>query len=147
MDALKGPFERTVPSEAGGEPALRAFRATDAFVFTVFQAVRDLPRPEGESLGGEIRRLAARIGGVLVGASADSRGFESERAALLRARAGLLELRYYLYLARRLGLMDLKRYRALAGSQDRALRELDGWIETIFERGGRGPGPPSPDSS
>ena len=46
------------------------------------------------------------------------------RRGLESAHAGLLEVRYYLSLARRLGVLDLKGYRHLTTLQDAALREL-----------------------
>ncbi len=125
MDALKGLVGAPPPPSPALDRRLRAFRATDAFVFAVFHGVRDLPRAEGQLLASEIRKLAARVGGALVGAAQAPGGVREERREVARARAGLLELRYYLYLARRLGVFDLKRYRALAASQDAALRELD----------------------
>lgn len=122
MDALIDP--------STGERRMRAFRATDAFAVEAFQAVRALGRNEGEALAREIRRVAARSGGALVAASIANPGDEDERRALRAARTGLLEVRYYLYLARRLGFLDLRRYRQLSSQQDAALRELEGLIGT-----------------
>ena len=51
-------------------------------------------------------------------------GCEDERLQIERARRALFEGRYYLYLARRFGLIDARRYRAIAVRQDSALREL-----------------------
>lgn len=107
------------------ERRLRAFRATDAFAVETFQAMRAMGRSEGEAIAREIRRVAARSGGALVSATAVASGDARERLGIETARAGLLEIRYYLYLARRLGYLDLKRYRLLTQQQDAALRELD----------------------
>lgn len=104
---------------------LRAFRATDAFAVEAFQATRAMGKSEGDAIAREIRRVAARSGGALVSASSAAAGGERERAGIETARAGLLEIRYYLYLARRLGFLDLRRYRLLTQQQDAALRELD----------------------
>lgn len=103
---------------------VRAFRATDHFVLAVYQAVRSFARPEGEDLGREIRRAVARSGGALVAAASAREDGAAAHRALETAHQGLLEIRYYLYLARRLGCLDLKRYRQLATLQDAALREL-----------------------
>jgi len=108
MDAL---IDRD--SERGtGEPhaarRLRAFRAADAFALAVWQDARSFARPEGA---------------LVAAASLDASEPEARRAAAT-AHAGFLEVRYYLYLARRLGCLDLKRYRHLAHLQDAALREL-----------------------
>lgn len=137
MDALR----TTAAPDADGR--LRAFRATDAFALEAFQAMQALGRTEGAALAREIRRVAARSGGALVAASAASPGEPAERRALESARSGLLEVRYYLYLARRLGFLELRRYRRLASQQDAALRELDGLLDpgrpAGLDRGQAGP--------
>ena len=123
MDALidRPGRDRALPS---GERRVRAFRATDHFALAVWQAVRGFARPEGESLAWEIRRAIARSGGSLVAAASAREGDEGARRALQSAHQGLLEIRYFLYLARRLGCLDLKRYKELAALQEAALREL-----------------------
>jgi four helix bundle protein len=110
--------------EAAGERRVRAFRATDHFALAAWQAVRAFAKPEGESLAREIRRAVARSGGSLVAAASAPEGNEAARRALESAHQGLLEIRYFLYLARRLGCIDLKRYKELAALQEAALREL-----------------------
>ena len=110
------------------ERRLRTFRAADAFTLEAFRAARQLRSQDGENLAREIRRTAARSGGAVVAASASRPGGEAERRCLESARAGLLEGRYYLYLARRLGLLDLRRYRGLAAAQDSALREVEAML-------------------
>jgi four helix bundle protein len=111
--------------EPDSDRRLRAFRATDAFAVEAYQAVRALGKSDGEMLAREIRRVAARSGGALVAASAAAPGADAERRGLEVARAGLLEVRYYLYLSRRLGFLDIKRYRSLVAQQDAALREVE----------------------
>ncbi len=124
MDALMGHAAgvRTPPT---GERRVRAFRATDQFALAVWQAVRAFNRPEGQTLAEEIRRAVARSGGSLVAAASAREGDEDARRALERAHQGLLEIRYFLYLARRLGCLDLKRYKELAALQEAALREVN----------------------
>ena len=107
-----------------GERRVRAFRTTDQFALATWQAVRAFNRPEGESLARDIRRAIARSGGCLVAAASAQEGDEAARRALASAHQGLLEIRYFLYLARRLGCLDLKRYKELAALQEAALREL-----------------------
>jgi hypothetical protein len=65
----------------------------------------------------------------VVAASASAPGGEQEQEHLERARVALVEGRYYLYLARRFGLLDPKRYRALTSRQDAALRELQALLK------------------
>jgi four helix bundle protein len=123
MDAV---IDRTSGAAAphAGERRVRAFRATDQFALATWQAVRAFSRPEGESLAAEIRRAVARSGGSLVAAASAQEGDEEAARALQRAHQGLLEIRYFLYLARRLGCLDLKRYKELTTLQEAALREL-----------------------
>lgn len=106
------------------ERRLSAFKATDAFAVEAYRATRALGGSVGSALAEEIRRTVVRSGGAIVAASTSRAGGSGEREHLDRARALLAEGRYYLHLARRFGLLDLKRYRALTVRQEAALREL-----------------------
>jgi len=114
-------------AETDGGRRVRAFRATDHFALAVYQAVKGFAR-EGDELAREIRRAVARSGGALVAASSSAEDDPATRRSLEFAHRGLLEIRYFLYLARRLGCLDLKRYRQLTTLQDAALRELAGLL-------------------
>lgn len=103
---------------------LDAFRSTDAFALAALKAAADLARSDWPDLAAEIRRLVLRGGGALVAASCLPSGDRAERALLEAARDRLAEARYALYLARRLGAFDARRYRALGSQQDAALREI-----------------------
>lgn len=130
MDALSEGAHGPAAGEPRASRRVRAFRATDHFALAVWQEVRAFTRAEGETLAGEIRRTVARAGGALVAASGDGEGpSDGGRGAVASAHAGLLEIRYYLYLARRLGCLDLKRYRQLTTLQDAALRELTSLLD------------------
>ena len=107
------------------------FKATDAFAVDAYSAARWFKGEHGAGLAAEIRRTAVTSGGAGVAASASEPGGKQERRHLLRARAALIEGRYYLYLARRFGVLDLKRYRALTTRQDAALRELDALLREL----------------
>jgi four helix bundle protein len=123
MDAVIAlPGRDTTETEGGRR--VRAFRATDHFALAAFQAVKSFSRPEGDDLAREIRRSVARSGGALVAAASAPEDDAGSRGALAAAHQGMLEIRYFLYLARRLGCIDLKRYRQLTTLQDAALREL-----------------------
>ena len=120
--------ERSTPELFAAEAAdrrLRAFRATDAFVIEAYRLSTTLDGIQGRELAREVRRILSRCGGSLVAAAAAKPGDENERRCLERACMGLAEGRYVLYLARRLGLLDLRRYRAVVARQDAAQRELD----------------------
>lgn len=107
------------------ERRLCAFKAADAFAVEAFRAARSLGGSVGAALAEEIRRTVVRSGGAIVAASTSQTGGSGERHHLDRARALLAEGRYYLHLARRFGLLDLKIYRALTVRQEAALRELN----------------------
>jgi four helix bundle protein len=104
---------------------MHAFKATDAFAVDAYSAARRLKSEKGVGLADEIRRTAVASGGAVVAAAASDPGGENEKIHLQRARTALIEGRYYLYLARRFGLLDLRRYRTLTARQDAALRELE----------------------
>jgi four helix bundle protein len=109
---------------------VRAFRAADEFAVETYRVSRTLNQRLHPGLIDEIRRAAVRSGGALVAASGSPAGGATERRLLEQARTGLLEGRYYLNIARRIGLLDLKRYRGLTTRQDVALRELDAILNT-----------------
>jgi four helix bundle protein len=104
---------------------MSVFRATDAFAVDAFGVAQWLKGGHENGLAAEIRRTAVASGGAVVAASASVPGGDEERLHLERARSALIESRYYLYLARRFGLLDPKRYRALTLRQDAAVRELE----------------------
>ncbi|ANM28987.1 hypothetical protein ABI59_04295 [Acidobacteria bacterium Mor1] len=124
MDAVTGAAQ---PPGAGLKThrRLKAFRAVDAFAIEAFRAARRLRGEDWRDLSREIRRTVARGGGALVAASAGDEGPGQERKRLDAARAYLAESRYYLYLARRLGVLDVRGYRTLCSRHDSAAREIE----------------------
>jgi four helix bundle protein len=104
---------------------VRAFKATDAFIIEAYRISTALDGPSGRELAREIRRIVTRCGGALVAASAPGGGADEDLRGLEVAGRSLAEGRYYLYLARRLGLIDVTRYRALISRHDAASRELE----------------------
>jgi four helix bundle protein len=124
-----------------GNDRLRAFRATDAFAVEAYRVSRSLQDPGPGSLAEAIRQSAVRSGGKLAAASARQAGGRAERRLLVGARGELMEGRYYLYLARRFGLLDAKGYRALTVRQDAALREIDAVLSVGASSRARAPTP------
>jgi hypothetical protein len=122
-----------------GGRRIRAFKATDAFAVEAYRASRVLNAATHGPLAEEIVRSAMRSGGAVVAASATAPGGPAERRLLELARTGLFEGRYYLYLARRMGLIDLRIYRGLTVRQDVALRELDGLLRDAAAEDARAP--------
>ncbi len=100
----------------------------DQFTLEAFKAARSIDRREGSDLAREIRRLCSASGGALVAASSMDRGGEEEGRLLAATRSWLMEARYYIYLARRLGFLEHRRYRQLTAIQDVAVREVELFI-------------------
>jgi four helix bundle protein len=118
---------------------VRAFKAADAFAVEAYRVSAALPAAAPSGLIEAIRRVALRSGGALVAASTNPAGGPGEQRLLERARAELIEGRYYLDLARRLGLLDVRRYRGLTARHEAALQELGALLEV---RDARPPRPP-----
>ncbi|NIM01080.1 MAG: four helix bundle protein [Acidobacteria bacterium] len=101
---------------------LETFRAGDAWVVASWEAAAALAPGTGE-LARRMRRGALDCGCALVAAAQCSAG-EDRRGYIERAHGSLMEARYLLYLAKRVGSLDSKRYKALTTRLDRALREI-----------------------
>jgi len=102
----------------------RAFRAADGFALEAWRASRRLSGEDRAALADGIRRRVGGAGAALVAATSTSPGSGDERARIAAAREALLEARYLLYLARRLGALDLTAYRRLTAAHDGADRDL-----------------------
>jgi hypothetical protein len=89
-----------------------AFRAVDAFAVDAWKVARQLARGDGDALSLELRAQVARCGGALLASRVEE------------ASEALARCRFALCLARRLGLLDLRAYRALSVRGDAAAREL-----------------------
>lgn len=127
MEALGGIEAFALPGiDSAGGRRLRAFRALDAWAVEACHTALLVGQnqKEGSGIGGEILRAVARAGGALVAACGCDPGSPGESDELEISRARLLEARYHLYLARRLGLFDVRRYKALTVRQEAALREI-----------------------
>ena len=109
-------------ADPAGSRWLEQFRATDAWVVAAWEASAAMP-PGTSDLSRRLRQGALDCGASLV-AAAQCAGDESESVYVNRACSRLFEARYVLYLARRFGSIDTKRYRHLSGRLDHALREL-----------------------
>ena len=79
--------------------------------------------PGTSDLARELRRGALDCGSALVAATQCGDAAENQ-GYVQRARSRLMEARYLLYLCRRLGSIDSKRYKTLTVKLDRALREV-----------------------
>src|SRR5262245_4712249 len=110
----------------GGE-RLRAWTLVDELVLDVFVLTRKITVQGYEDLPAALRGAAIQAALKVVHAV---HGGPAELAACTRAALGALaEFRYHLYLCRRLGLIDVRRYRAVALRLDKAqkgLRDLAG---------------------
>lgn len=105
------------------------FRAADAYAVEVVRAAQRVGDGRDATLLRELRRSALRCGGALVAASVARPQSATARSALESAQSLLAEGRYYLYLARRFGVLDARAYRLLKTRQEAAFRELGGLLE------------------
>ena len=112
---------------------VRAFRAADALAVETYRAFAGGSGVGCSDLVSAIRGTALRSGGALVAAAA-SDGGAGEQRHLVRAWDQLAEGRYYVYLARRLGLLDAKRYRNLTVRHEAATREIEALLRSGAER-------------
>lgn len=101
---------------------LETFRAADAWVVAVWEAAASMGPGAGE-LARALRRGALECGAALVAGAQCGPGPTADEF-LGRARARLLEARYLLYLTRRFGAVDARRYKTLNQRLERALREV-----------------------
>ncbi|MDH3628833.1 MAG: four helix bundle protein [Acidobacteriota bacterium] len=106
-----------------------SFRAADAYAVEVVRAAQRIGTGRDATLLRELRRSALRCGGALVAASVAHPTSVTAKASLEAARGALAEGGYYLYLARRFGLLDARGYRALRVRQEAALKELTGLLD------------------
>jgi four helix bundle protein len=122
-------------SRPPADPRLRAWSHLDELVQEVYRVTRLFPAEEREGLVRAIRQSAVAAAVRL--AAIEPGGRAGPGAALGRALARLSELRYYLYLARRLRLMETGSYRAVVARHDRAARLLERLRDSPAPRGGR----------
>lgn len=98
----------------------RAWTLTDELVLEVYAMTRRPSSPGPEDLMTSLRGCAVRAAMKIVQGVHGSKG--DLGACLRSALCSLAELRYYVYLARRLGVIDLRRYRTACGRHERAVR-------------------------
>ena len=103
---------------------LATFRAADAWVVAAWEAAAAMA-PGTSELARQLRRGALDCGSALVAAAQCGDTAENQRY-LERARSRLMEARYLLYLSKRFGSIDSKRYKMLTLKLDRALRDVAG---------------------
>ena len=124
---------------ADGREKLRAWTLVDELVLEIYGMTRRIPA-EGPAdlpaaMRGSVVRSALRIVQGVHGRGSDFD--ESLHAAL----GSLAELRYYLYLARRLGLIDLRRYRASCAQHERVQKFLRALLPEAAARSAPAPVP------
>ena len=119
-----------------GGDRLRAWTLVDELVLDVFVLTRKIAAQGYEDLPAALRSASLQAALKVVHGV---HGGPVELAACVRSALGsLAEFRYHLYLCRRLGLIDVRRYRAVALRLEKAqkcLRELAGAAETAAPAG------------
>jgi four helix bundle protein len=127
-------------SRPPADPRVRAWGLLDELVQEVYRATRLFPAEERDGLVRALRQSAVAAAVRLASAAPSRPG--APDGALLRAMARLSELRYYLYLARRLRLIESGTYRAVVARHERAARYLERLRGPSGEA--RRPAPPAP---
>ena len=118
MGAVTGGASRP----AASTPALKVWSLVDELVLEVHALTARFPADERNGLGRTLRDSALAAAGALMrGASGgDIRLCDGVGSALEQ----LAPLRYQIYLARRLNLLDIRRYRAACLRHDKAVAAL-----------------------
>lgn len=98
----------------------RAWTLTDELVLEIYTMTHRHASTAPNDLVGSLRGSAVRAAmNIIQGAQ----GRKEDLAPCLQAALGsLAETRYYIYLARRLGVIDVRRYRSACARHDRAVR-------------------------
>lgn len=107
-------------------PAL--FRAVDGLLLDVFRESMRWPRDGGSEVAAEVRRLAVRCGAGLVGATTPGASTSPGVRAVL---VSLGELRYGLYLARRLGWVSIRDYRNFNERHEAVVRRVVRYADAV----------------
>jgi len=123
MGRIAGFSRRDRESDRSTE-TVRGWTLLDDLVVEVHVLTARFPATERDMLGRSLRAVAVQTALELLAAA--SIPAEAGRARVDRARRRLGSLRYHIYLARRLNLMDLRRYRALCARYDKADQTLGG---------------------
>src|SRR5262249_11799528 len=125
------PREEETGMSEGGD-GLRAWTLVDELVLDVFVLTRKITVQGYEDLPVALRVAALQAAVKVV---QGVHGGPAELAVCARSALGVLaEFRYYLYLCRRLGLIDVRRYRAVTlrlEKTQKCLRELPGGSDAV----------------
>ena len=104
---------------------LRAWTLVDELVQEVHAMTRKLPSEQHQDMPALLRQSVLRAAlGIVQGMNGSGEEFDS---ALRSTIGSLSEFRYYLYLSKRLGVIEIRRYRGVCLRHDRIqtfLREL-----------------------
>jgi four helix bundle protein len=127
---------------ADGREAMKAWTLVDELVVEIHAMTRRTPDDRFEDLAAALRAVGVRTALKIVqGLNAQA----SERPEAFRSALSLLaEMRYHLYLSRRLGLIDLRRYKSVCLKHERAqkcLRDLLSLSRVPAESNGSPAGP------
>src|SRR5437867_379211 len=118
---------------------LRAWTLADELVLEICSMTRKSPAGEPQDLPLALRATAMRSAiRVVQGVHGSGKDFE---VCLRSALGSLAELRYYLYLARRLNLIDLRRYRIVCQRHERVQK----YLKELLAQDGTGHASPSAD--
>ncbi len=96
----------TLPAE---QERVRAWKLIDDFILRTFALASRFPQDEKDSLCTQIKRAAAFCG-ACAAEWASKNGSDDDMSDLKHSHSLMMHLRYYIYLARRLNLIEQKDY-------------------------------------
>lgn len=108
---------------------VRTWRLVDDLTLRVFEMANSLPHGERDCLSRQIRETAALCGAAVAEWAGGKKGRE-EYSTLKRSHSLMISLRYYIYLARRLNLIEQKQYAGLIQKHEAA----SSIIEAVISR-------------
>ncbi|MEW5806329.1 MAG: four helix bundle protein [Acidobacteriota bacterium] len=112
----------------GNTSRIKTWKLVDELTLKVFEAAKSLPHEERDCLSRQLRETA-----VLCGASASEWAGRKKDCddflTLKRLHTLMIYLRYYIYLARRLNLIEQKQYSSLIQKHEAASNIIEGIME------------------
>jgi four helix bundle protein len=115
-----------------------AWQKADDLTVAVYEATRSFPKEEIYALTSQVRRASYSVpANIVEGASRDSK--RDYLHFLYIARGSLIETRYFVHLAGRLGYLSVERQGPLVAQADETLRILAGLIKAVEAETGRIP--------
>jgi four helix bundle protein len=103
---------------------VRTWKLVDEMALRAFALANRLPQEEKDGLSRQIKRAAA-LCGASVAEWASRNKTDSDRSILRQSHSLMMHLRYYIYLARRLNLIEQKEYFLIIRKHEAASKNIE----------------------